>query len=226
MTSIRQFVEEHLGHNFISTGSFDLKEIYDDSTAKTPLIFILSPGIYQFHSLHSFCTFSCLVACYKNCFGVRHWSFGPAGQICRGAARQCLTPRHDLPGSRSRPQSRGVDLKGPDPEGPLGVSTELSSGSLLHAKAPGHCRKVSSSNQLPLVLSNEYIVFFLKKLRKRGRYSPHELLLLKNSISIFFKVHVILLVLHFFIWIFHSSILKTKPCRRWPRSSVQTLAQL
>lgn len=44
MTAIRQFVEEHLGHNFISTGSFDLKEIYDDSTAKTPLIFILSPG--------------------------------------------------------------------------------------------------------------------------------------------------------------------------------------
>lgn len=44
MTSIRQFVEEHIGHNFISSGSFDLKEIYDDSTAKTPLIFILSPG--------------------------------------------------------------------------------------------------------------------------------------------------------------------------------------
>lgn len=46
MTAIRQFVEEHLGHNFISTGSFDLKEIYDDSTAKTPLIFILSPGMH------------------------------------------------------------------------------------------------------------------------------------------------------------------------------------
>lgn len=47
MTAIRQFVEEHLGHNFISTGSFDLKEIYDDSTAKTPLIFILSPGMHM-----------------------------------------------------------------------------------------------------------------------------------------------------------------------------------
>lgn len=164
---------------------------------------------YQFHSLHSFCTFNLnrskflfLVACYKNCVGFRHWSFGPAGQICRGVARQCLTPGHDLPGSRSRPQSRGVDLKGPDPEGPLGVSTELSSGGLLHAKAPGHCRKVSPRNQLPLVLSNEYIVFFLKKLRKRGRYSPHELLLLKNSISIFFEVHVILLVLHFYFEFF------------------------
>ena len=177
MTSIRQFVEEHLGHNFISTGSFDLKEIYDDSTAKTPLIFILSPGTYQFHLLHSFCTFhwlrstfSCLVACYKNCFGFRHWSFGPAGQICRGVARQCLTPRHDLPGSRSRPQSGGVDLKGPDPEGSLGVSTELSSCGLLHAKAPGHCRKVTPSCFIKRVYR-----LFLKKSIKRGRYSLHQL---------------------------------------------------
>ena len=33
-----------MGEKYLSTGSFDLKEIYEESTAKTPLIFILSPS--------------------------------------------------------------------------------------------------------------------------------------------------------------------------------------
>jgi len=45
--SVRQFVEDQLSSNYLSTGAFDLKEIYDESSAKTPLIFILSPGLYN-----------------------------------------------------------------------------------------------------------------------------------------------------------------------------------
>ncbi|XP_071080158.1 dynein axonemal heavy chain 6-like [Haliotis cracherodii] len=39
-----KFIQSQLGPTYLSTGAFDLKEIYEDSTAKTPLIFILSPG--------------------------------------------------------------------------------------------------------------------------------------------------------------------------------------
>ncbi|KAK3576323.1 hypothetical protein CHS0354_039732 [Potamilus streckersoni] len=42
--SATQFIEDKLGEKYLSTGQFDLKEIYEESTAKTPLIFILSPG--------------------------------------------------------------------------------------------------------------------------------------------------------------------------------------
>lgn len=43
----RLFVEKHLGPSYLSSGSFDLKEIYEESTAKTPLVFILSPGTWN-----------------------------------------------------------------------------------------------------------------------------------------------------------------------------------
>ncbi|XP_032239531.2 dynein axonemal heavy chain 6 isoform X3 [Nematostella vectensis] len=42
--SVRQFVEEEMGTKFITTVGFDLQEMYDESNARTPLIFILSPG--------------------------------------------------------------------------------------------------------------------------------------------------------------------------------------
>ncbi|XP_041352994.1 dynein heavy chain 6, axonemal-like isoform X2 [Gigantopelta aegis] len=42
--SVATFIEEQLGQKYLSTGAFDLKEVYEDSKAKTPLIFILSPG--------------------------------------------------------------------------------------------------------------------------------------------------------------------------------------
>ena len=47
MSSIHQYVHNHMGHKFVSSGGFDLKELYDESSAKTPLIFILSPGKYD-----------------------------------------------------------------------------------------------------------------------------------------------------------------------------------
>lgn len=42
--SCSQFVKDSIGEKYLSAGSFDLKEIYEESTAKTPLIFILSPS--------------------------------------------------------------------------------------------------------------------------------------------------------------------------------------
>lgn len=42
--SCSQFVRDSIGERYLTAGSFDLKEIYEESTAKTPLIFILSPS--------------------------------------------------------------------------------------------------------------------------------------------------------------------------------------
>ncbi|XP_070577565.1 LOW QUALITY PROTEIN: dynein axonemal heavy chain 6-like [Ptychodera flava] len=44
-SAVRQFVEEQMGSSFLSSGSFDLKEIFAESSAKHPLIFLLSPGV-------------------------------------------------------------------------------------------------------------------------------------------------------------------------------------
>ena len=44
ISSCNQFVKDSIGEKYLSTGTFDLKEIYEESTAKTPLIFILSPS--------------------------------------------------------------------------------------------------------------------------------------------------------------------------------------
>lgn len=45
VASMVSFVQEQLGEKYLSTGAFDLKEIYEGSTSKSPLIFILSPGV-------------------------------------------------------------------------------------------------------------------------------------------------------------------------------------
>jgi dynein heavy chain len=42
--AVRWFVEEHMGAQFVATGNVDLAEMYDESEARTPLIFILSSG--------------------------------------------------------------------------------------------------------------------------------------------------------------------------------------
>ncbi|XP_059157269.1 dynein axonemal heavy chain 6-like [Physella acuta] len=43
-TSIALFIKDQLGSKYITTGTFDLREVYQESKAKSPLIFILSPG--------------------------------------------------------------------------------------------------------------------------------------------------------------------------------------
>ena len=44
VAAMARFVQGQLGEKYLSTGTFDLKEIYEGSTARSPLIFILSPG--------------------------------------------------------------------------------------------------------------------------------------------------------------------------------------
>ena len=43
--AVQQFVKVKLGHKFIEPPPFDLAGSYEDSSMKTPLIFILSPGV-------------------------------------------------------------------------------------------------------------------------------------------------------------------------------------
>lgn len=45
MSAVNQFVYDQMGSTCSSKSNFDLKEIYEESTSKTPLIFILSPGM-------------------------------------------------------------------------------------------------------------------------------------------------------------------------------------
>ena len=76
--SVRQFVEDQLSSNYLSTGAFDLKEIYDESSAKTPLIFILSPGLYNCQNgkifiLGNLQLFHNLVLFTKVCFYMTMW---------------------------------------------------------------------------------------------------------------------------------------------------------
>lgn len=44
LTAIRGYVLENMGQKYIENPSFDINECYEDSTALTPMIFILSPG--------------------------------------------------------------------------------------------------------------------------------------------------------------------------------------
>lgn len=44
MASVRTFILNIMGSQFITVGVPDLKEMFEESNAKTPLIFLLSPG--------------------------------------------------------------------------------------------------------------------------------------------------------------------------------------
>ena len=44
VAAVRVFVDELMGTKFLSSGEFDLKEVFEGSSAANPLIFILSPG--------------------------------------------------------------------------------------------------------------------------------------------------------------------------------------
>ena len=50
-SAARQFVEEQMGSRFVVFGGADLMEMYEKSDAKTPLIFLLSPGAHSKCSL-------------------------------------------------------------------------------------------------------------------------------------------------------------------------------
>ena len=40
-----RFVAANIGPEYVDPPSFDLKAVYDTSHSKTPLIFVLSPGV-------------------------------------------------------------------------------------------------------------------------------------------------------------------------------------
>ncbi|XP_064622088.1 dynein axonemal heavy chain 6-like isoform X2 [Lineus longissimus] len=43
-SSVRDFIEEQMSGQYLYSREFDLKDMYEESTAQTPIIFILSPG--------------------------------------------------------------------------------------------------------------------------------------------------------------------------------------
>lgn len=42
--SVRLFVEQQMGPKFVTSFGFDLQEVFEESSSRKPLIFILSPG--------------------------------------------------------------------------------------------------------------------------------------------------------------------------------------
>ena len=44
VSAVRCFVEEQMGEEFVTSGTLNLEEMFHEADAKTPLIFILSPG--------------------------------------------------------------------------------------------------------------------------------------------------------------------------------------
>nr|KAI8735296.1 dynein heavy chain 6; axonemal-like [Biomphalaria glabrata] len=42
--SLSLFIKDQLGSTYVATGTFDLRDVYNESMAKSPMIFILSPG--------------------------------------------------------------------------------------------------------------------------------------------------------------------------------------
>jgi dynein heavy chain len=54
ISSIQRFITEQIGSEYIETFQFNLKLCLQDSTAQTPLIFILSPGIDPLQYLYKY----------------------------------------------------------------------------------------------------------------------------------------------------------------------------
>lgn len=44
LASIREYVIAEMGVNFVTPAGFDLRDFFEDSNCRTPLVFILSPG--------------------------------------------------------------------------------------------------------------------------------------------------------------------------------------
>lgn len=116
------------------------------SKIKNNILYFQNPLVILFLYIVYCCNSSTSKIKNSTLFHYRYRPPGTVSEVCGGAEGQCLAPGYDLPGARSRPQGRGADLKGPNSKGTLGVLTELSSGSLLHASATGYSRKVRVTN--------------------------------------------------------------------------------
>jgi dynein heavy chain len=52
--AFEEFVRVSIGEFYLSPPPFDLQQVFNDSTATTPLIFILSPGTDPYATLTNF----------------------------------------------------------------------------------------------------------------------------------------------------------------------------
>lgn len=65
LAGVRDFVSENLGQRFIEPPPFDLAACFKESSASTPLVFVLSPGTttqpadYPYAAYRRLLTFSC-----------------------------------------------------------------------------------------------------------------------------------------------------------------------
>ena len=61
---VSSFIVNNLGSKFIEPPVLDLRQVVDDSTAKTPLIFVLSPGVVSVLP----------VSCHSSLYSHLEWS--------------------------------------------------------------------------------------------------------------------------------------------------------
>jgi len=55
---VTSFIVNNLGSKFVEPPVLDLRQVVDDSTAKTPLIFVLSPGVVSLLTLSVILSYS------------------------------------------------------------------------------------------------------------------------------------------------------------------------
>lgn len=207
------------------------------SKIKNNILYFQNPLVILFLYIVYCCNSSTSKIKNSTLFHYRYRPPGTVSEVCGGAEGQCLAPGYDLLGARSRPQGRGADLKGPDSKGTLGVLTELSSGSLLHASATGHSRKVRVINimcfwSICYGICLLYVWFILpcNSLEKIGggenwKQKLFWFNLRSNSLILLFHVIMIRMESLSFNLVYLVYFLQTKSCRRWPWSTVPTLAQ-
>jgi len=82
---VSSFIVNNLGSKFIEPPVLDLRQVVDDSTAKTPLIFVLSPGVVSVLP----------VLCHSSLYSHLEWSVSYLCRVTRLCtltwSGQCLT---------------------------------------------------------------------------------------------------------------------------------------
>ena len=104
---VSSFIINNLGSKFVEPPVLDLRQVVDDSTSKTPLIFVLSPGVVSvltssFLSQHACtitghrCSSVCAPVCkcleLKNDFGAALGDNWTGTQICCVKTQQICVP--------------------------------------------------------------------------------------------------------------------------------------
>jgi len=64
---VSSFIVNNLGSKFVEPPVLDLRQVVDDSTAKTPLIFVLSPGVVSPMHCGFFLKRCCVLTLFVKC---------------------------------------------------------------------------------------------------------------------------------------------------------------